>query len=129
MAEGFARRLAPEGTAVFSAGTAPVGIHPLALRVMAESGIDLSGQRSKRVDELPSSEFDLVVTLCGSARETCPVLPGAPRRVHWPLPDPASAKGGPEEVLGAFRSVRDEIRSRVAELMRDPEHPEGVADA
>ena len=129
MAEGFARHLAPEGTSVFSAGTAPVGIHPLATRVMAELGIDLSEQRSQRVDELPSSEFDLVVTLCGSARETCPVLPGAPRRAHWPLPDPASAEGSHEEVLAAFRSVRDEIRSRVERLMRDPENPESAADA
>jgi arsenate reductase len=120
MAEGLGRRLVREGTRVWSAGTAPMGIDPRASQVMNELDIDLSEQHSKHLDEVPVSEFDLVVTLCGSARDSCPVLPVDVRRVHWPLPDPASAKGSEAEVLDFFRSVRDDIRARVEVLLRDP---------
>jgi arsenate reductase len=118
MAEGWGRRLAGEGTEVWSAGTAPLGIDPRAAQVMAEVGVDLSEQRSKHLDEVPVSDLDLVVTLCGGARDSCPVLPVDVRRVHWPLPDPASATGSEAEVLDFFRAVRDDIRARVEALMR-----------
>ena len=114
IAEAFARALAPAGVVVMSAGTEPTGVHPRAVEVMKETGIDLSGQRSKHLREVPWAECDTVVTLCGEAAETCPTLPGHVRRVHWPLPDPSAVKGDGQ--LEAFREVRDEVRWRVASL-------------
>ena len=114
IAEGFARALAPAGVAVWSAGTEPTGVHPRAAEVMKEAGIDLSGQRSKHLREVPWAECDTVVTLCGEAAETCPTLPGHVRRVHWPLPDPSAVQGPGQ--LDAFREARDEIRWRIASL-------------
>ena len=116
MAEGFARRLAPLGVRVYSAGTAPKPIHPMAVKVMKEAGIDISAQRSKSLEEIPAQTIDLVVTLCGEAAESCPAFPAAAQRLHWPLPDPALAEGDEEEVLKTFRAVRDEIRARVQRL-------------
>ncbi|MBI2089741.1 MAG: PAS domain-containing protein [Deltaproteobacteria bacterium] len=116
MAEGFARALAPEGVQIYSAGTAPKQVHLLAIRVMEEAGIDISRQRSKGIEEIPLERIDLVVTLCGEAEESCPAFPGKPDHLPWPLPDPARAEGTPEQVLQAFRQVRDEIRARVEAL-------------
>jgi arsenate reductase len=99
-----------------SAGTEPKGLHPLAVRVMAERGVDVSGQRSKPLSEVVDQAFDLVVTVCDRARQTCPVFPGA-RTLHWDLPDPASVDG-PEEALRLFREVRDELERRVRALLR-----------
>ena len=114
MAEGFARALAPPGVEVMSAGTEPRTIHPRALEVMSEVGVDLSSQRSKHLDDVPWREADTVVTLCGEADESCPVLAGNVRRMHWPLPDPSRA---PDAKQGeVFREVRDEIHWRVASL-------------
>jgi arsenate reductase len=114
IAEGFARALAPAGVAVWSAGTEPTGVHPRAVEVMKEAGIDVAGQRSKHLREVPWAECDTVVTLCGEAAETCPTLPGHVRRVHWPLPDPSAVQGPGQ--LDAFREARDEIRWRIASL-------------
>ena len=116
MAEGFARRLAPPGVKVYSAGTAPKPIHPMAVKAMKEVGIDISAQRSKSLEEIPAQTIDLVVTLCGEAAESCPAFPAAVERLHWPLSDPALARGDEEIVLKIFRRVRDEIRNRVANL-------------
>jgi thioredoxin type arsenate reductase len=117
MAEGFARALAPPGVEVWSAGSDPRGVNPLAIEVMREAGIDLSGHRSQRIDEVPWREADTIVTLCGE--EVCPVVPGPVRRIHWPLPDPATA---PEpERLEAFRRARDQIRWRVASMWPRPD--------
>ncbi|MBI1796524.1 MAG: arsenate reductase ArsC [Candidatus Eisenbacteria bacterium] len=114
MAEGFARALAPPGVEVISAGSEPSTVHPLAIEVMREAGIDLGSQRSKRLDDVPWQTADTVVTLCGEAEAVCPAVAAPVRRVHWPLPDPAAA---PEaERLAIFRDVRDEIRWRVASL-------------
>ncbi|WP_242393783.1 arsenate reductase ArsC [Anaeromyxobacter oryzisoli] len=112
MAEGIARALAPAGVKVSSAGSAPSHLNPLAVRALAEIGIDISGQRSKHVDEIPSDDVDVVVTLC--AEEVCPVFLGRAVRVHWGLPDPAAAAGSEEAKLQAFRDVRDELRRRLA---------------
>ncbi len=101
----------------FSAGTAPTAPRPEALRVLRELGIDHSRARSKSIDELSGQSFDIVITLCDGARETCPLFPGGRRREHIGFPDPARAAGSPEEVLGAFRRVRDDIRSRVERLL------------
>lgn len=118
MAEGLARRLAPKSVKIYSAGTEPKTVHPLAIKVMKEIGTDISAQRSKGLEEIPLESIDLVVTLCGEAAESCPTLPKKTDLLHWPLPDPASARGSEEEVLKTFRSVRDEIRARVEELFK-----------
>ncbi|MBI2366084.1 MAG: PAS-domain containing protein [Deltaproteobacteria bacterium] len=117
MAEGFARHLAPAGTEIFSAGTEPKGLHPLAVQVMNEVGIDISGQRSKGIEAVPIEKIDLLVTLCGEAEETCPALAAQVERQHWPLRDPAVAQGSEDEVLKIFREVCDEIQSRVEKLL------------
>ena len=114
MAEGFARALAPSGTEIWSAGTEPGRVHPTAIEVMAEAGIDISNQRSKSLDGIPWREADTVVTLCGEANEVCPAVSSGVRRLHWALPDPAAA--AEPERLQAFRGARDEIRWRVSSL-------------
>jgi arsenate reductase (thioredoxin) len=116
MAEGIARCLAPDGVEVFSAGSFPSRVHPLAIAAMAEIGIDIASQRSKGVEEIPRSQVDLVVTLC--AEEVCPVFPERVRRLHWPMPDPTAASD-PEERLQRFRQVRDELRRRIGSLLRE----------
>ena len=116
MAEGYARAFAPQGVEVWSAGSEPRHLNPLAVAVMAEEGIDLAGQRSKGLGEVPQERIGTVVTLC--ADEVCPTFPRPVERLHWPLPDPASADGDDAERRAAFRAVRDEIRARVAGLFR-----------
>ena len=114
MAEGFARHFAPAEVEVWSAGSEPGGVNPLAVEVMKEVGIDITAQRSKRLDDVPWREADTVITLCGEADEACPQVAAGVRRRHWFLPDPA---GAPQDArLAAFREVRDEIRWRVASL-------------
>ncbi len=112
LAEGIARALAPPGVKVSSAGSAPSRLNPLAVRALAEIGVDATGQRSKSVDDVPRNDVDAVVTLC--AEEVCPAFLGKALRVHWGLPDPAGAGVTEEERLQAFRDVRDELRRRLA---------------
>jgi arsenate reductase (thioredoxin) len=113
MAEGFLRRLGGGEYEVHSAGTHPAeGVHPLAVKVMAEVKIDISGQRPKHVSELLHLQFHRVITVCDSANEQCPFFPGA-ERIHWPFDDPAAAEGTEEEKLKFFRQVRREIRTRM----------------
>jgi arsenate reductase len=107
MAEGLARAMAPPGYRFLSAGSQPGELNPLAVRALAEEGIDISHHRAKGLDDAPLAEADVVVTLC--AEEVCPVVPGAVRRLHWPLPDPALD-------LAAFRRVRDELRRLLPQL-------------
>ena len=113
MAEGLLRRLAGVRYEVFSAGTKPVGVNPLAIEAMREVGIDISAQRSKSVAEFAGQQFATVITVCDKAAEECPIFPGAPQRAHWSLPDPAAVSGTREEKLGAFRKVRDELERRI----------------
>jgi thioredoxin type arsenate reductase len=115
LAEGLACRLAPPGTRVYSAGSEPGTINPLAVRVLAEVGVDASAQHSKGLDAIPLEEIDLVVTLC--AEEVCPLFPRPVRKLHWPLPDPARATGSDAERLAAFRAVRDELANRLPTLL------------
>lgn len=110
MAEGFLRALKGDRYEVFSAGTEPRGVSPFANRVMAEAGIDLQDHRSKSVDEFRDMAFDEVVTVCDSARESCPVFLGGGRKRHQSFPDPSLLEGPEEKILAGFRSVRDEIR-------------------
>lgn len=110
MAEGWLRHLSGGDVEVHSAGTRPSVVHPLAVKVMAEAGVDVSGQRSKHVDEYAGQSFDYVITVCDSAKEACPVFPGNVRTVHHSFPDPDAAKGSDEEVIAVFRDVRDRVR-------------------
>jgi arsenate reductase len=112
MAEGIARSLAPAGVTISSAGSRPSRVNPLAIRALDEIGLDIRGQRSKSVDDVPPEGVEAVVTLC--AEEVCPVFLGKAHRVHWGLPDPAGAGSTEEEGLQAFRDVRDELRRRLA---------------
>lgn len=114
MAEGFARALAPSGVHVWSAGSEPGRVHPRAVEVMRELGIDLAGHSSKHLDEVPWRDADTVVTLCAEGEAACPRVAPIVRRIHWPLPDPTAAAADRE--LEAFREVRDEIRWRVSSL-------------
>jgi len=113
MAEGLLRHVGGTRYEVFSAGTKPVGMNPVAIEVMREEGIDISKQRSKSVAEFAGQEFATVINVCDNAAEECPVFPGAPQPVHWSLPDPAAVSGTKEEKLEAFRKVRDELERRI----------------
>ena len=119
MAEGWAKRLLGDRVEPYSAGVKTHGMNADALRVMAEAGVDISGQRSKHVDELAGVDFDYVVTVCGHANETCPVFPGKVKRLHVSFDDPprlAKDARNEEEALGHYRRVRDEIRAFVESL-------------
>lgn len=110
MAEGLLRTMGGGMLEVESAGTKPSLVRPEAIAAMAELGIDLSGHRSKSADEFANQPFDLVLTVCDNARETCPVYPGAKRLIHHSFEDPAHLQGTEEERVAAFRRVRDQIR-------------------
>jgi arsenate reductase len=110
MAEGLLRHDAGDRFEVFSAGTRPSRLRPEAIAVMRELGIDISGQRSKGVDEFAGHPFDYVVTVCDNARESCPIFPGGTPTIHHSFEDPAAIEGSDEQRLAAFRQVRDEIR-------------------
>jgi arsenate reductase len=112
MAEGIARALAPATVKISSAGSQPSRLNPLAVRALAEIGIDISGHRSKSVNDIPPDDVEAVITLC--AEEVCPVFLGKARRIHWGLPDPAGLGGTEQDRLEAFRSVREELRRRLA---------------
>lgn len=112
MAEGLARHLFGGRAEIQSAGSQATGVNPHAIAVLAEKGIDASGQRSKSVESIDLARVDLVITLC--AEEVCPIVPGRVERLHWPLPDPAA---GPEAgALDRFRRTRDEIELRLREF-------------
>lgn len=119
MAEGVLRNLAGDRFEAASAGTTPTGINPMAVRVMAEIGIDISEQRSKSVVEMMGERFDYVITVCDRARGACPVFPGKATKLHWSFDDPASTDGSNEERLQVFRRIRDEIVSSIQEFVAD----------
>lgn len=119
MAEGFARYLGQGRVEAHSAGMAPSTLHPHAVRVMQEKGLDISGQQSKAFDWDLARQMRVVVTVCGHANETCPVLPPEVVRLHWPLEDPAAAAGSEEAILATFRTVRDQVEMLVRGLVRD----------
>ncbi len=118
MAEGFARSLGGGRVKVHSAGVEPSRLNPMAVAFMQEKGIDISGQHSKAFDWDMARQMDIVVTVCGHANETCPVLPPVVTGIHWSLEDPAAATRTDAEVLATFRRVRDQIEPRVTELLR-----------
>ena len=111
LAEGILRAAAGDLLKVASAGSKPAGyVHPLAIQVMREIGIDISHHRSRHLEEFLKSDVETVITVCGNADQVCPVFPGQVNRHHWPFDDPAHATGSEEEKLRVFRRVRDEIR-------------------
>ncbi len=117
MAEGLMNQLRGNQYQAFSAGTEPGTVHPLAVKVMAEIGIDISGHRSKHVREFMGREMDLVVTVCDNAREACPFFPGARENRHESFPDPSAVRGSDDEKLAAFRATRDAILKWLEKLM------------
>lgn len=112
MAEGILNHFGSAHFEVFSAGTKPSKVNSTAIKVMREIGIDISGHRSKHVDEFLDQKIDYVISVCDNAKETCPIFPGATTRLHWPFPDPPHEKEITEEVLNEFRRVRDLILKR-----------------
>jgi arsenate reductase len=116
MAEGFARAA---GIEAYCVGADPAGyVHPLAVQVMAEKGIDISAQTSKELDLNLAKAMDAVITVCGEADETCPAIPHV-NRLHWPISDPAKATGTQEEILSVFRAARDDIARRMNEFLKE----------
>jgi len=119
MAEAFLRGMAGDRFEVMSAGTDPVPVNSNAIRVMAEHGIDISHQRSKGVKPFLGRGFPYLITVCDSANERCPILPGVINRLHWSFEDPAGAKGSDVERLHVFRRVRDEIEAAVRRFVEE----------
>ena len=114
MAEGWWRHFGSDFWDVFSAGTRPGNaVHPVAVQVMAERGIDISSQHPKSLTEFVNQPFDVVVTVCSSAESECPLFPNAARRENWPLDDPADAGHDPQQKLAIFRRFRDEAADRI----------------
>lgn len=116
MAEGLVNRDFAGKVEAFSAGTHPLGLNPNAVQVMAELGIDISGNVSEHISKYEGLEFDYVITLCDNANDNCPVFFGGVTRLHMGFPDPTAAWGSPEEILNRFRLVRNEIRNRMREF-------------
>jgi arsenate reductase len=131
MAEGLLRQLAGDQLEVFSAGSKPSTVNPLAIQVMTERGIDISSHRSKHLRQFLNQPLDYVITVCDNAAETCPVFPGRAERIHWSFPDPASTVGSVEERLQVFRNVRDaievQLKAWLAEKPLQKPQPEKAA--
>lgn len=121
MAEGFARELGKGLIGPFSAGLTPCYVHPLAIKVMKEAGIDISHQQSKAIDEDVLREMDLIITLCGHADTYCPSTPPEIKKRHMPVNDPVGTIGTEEEILDAFRKARDEIKEMIQDLINNLE--------
>jgi arsenate reductase len=118
IAEGLLRARGGPAFAVFSAGTEPRTVHPLAIKAMQELGIDISGHTAKGIDAFATQPaMDLVITVCDEAQEACPFFPNARKQVHWGFPDPSRATGTEEERLAAFRHIRDLIAAKVSRFL------------
>lgn len=122
MAEGWAKHLKSDVMEAYSAGVCPVGVNSRAIAVMAEAGVDISSHRSQHVSEFEDVNFDYVITLCGHAKEVCPIFGGNARLIHVPFNDPTWTMGSPEQVMAAFRHTRDLIKAFVETL------PESLTD-
>jgi arsenate reductase len=120
MAQAYLRQLAGDDLEVDSAGFKPEPLNPLAVQVMAEEGIDISGQRPQSVFELyrQGKLYDYVITVCDDTENQCPIFPGITHRLHWPFPDPAAVEGDQEQRLATVRSIRDQIKQRITEWWR-----------
>ncbi len=126
MAEGIMRHLGGGQIEVQSAGSRPSDLHPLAVKVMARMGIDISGQRSKHLDEFRGQSFDYIVTVCDRVRESCPTFPNDPKRVHWSFLDPAAVEGTDKERYRAFEQVALQLMNRIRYLLILIEREQGT---
>src|SRR5690606_5877704 len=113
MAEGLLRSIGGDRFEVHSAGSEQTEVRPLAIRAMADIDIDITGQRSKTMDEYLGQQFDYVITVCDRANESCPIFPGDPERIHWSFDDPAAARGSEDQQLAVYQRVRNEILARL----------------
>ena len=120
MAEGLARASAPHGWTVYSAGSSPAVVHPLAVEVMAEIDVDISAHKAKGLDDVPVDNADVIVTLCDA--EVCPTVPSGAQHLHWPYPDPAAAGDQIRHQFDAFRNVRDELKTRLEAFWKEDAH-------
>lgn len=118
MAEGFLRNMAGDKYEVFSAGVKSTQVNLLAIKVMAEVGIDISKHRSKSAMEFIGQQFDYVITVCDNAKQVCPIFPGKYEKIHWDLKDPAEALGSEAERLVFFRNIRGEIKDKVLAFIK-----------
>jgi arsenate reductase len=121
MAEGFLRALGADRFEAASAGTEATRVHPLAIRVMDEVGIDLGRHGSKTFDQFLTQPWDCVITVCDKANERCPIFPAGTTRLHWSFEDPSAASGSEEEKLQTFRRIRDEILAKIRNWISLPE--------
>ncbi|NKE70946.1 arsenate reductase ArsC [Candidatus Manganitrophus noduliformans] len=125
MAEGMARKALADRFEVYSAGIQPIAMHPLAVKIMNEIGIDISGQKSKSINDVPWKEMDMIVTLCGTSSKSLPTLPPTIERLHWPVPDPVTMtshygfKSSAEGKQIAFKEVRDMLQKRMEEFVQE----------
>lgn len=127
IAEGFAREFGKGLNEPFSAGLRPAGfVHPKAIAVMKEINIDISGQKSKAIDEELLKQMDVIITLCGSAEDSCPWTPPEIKRIHWPIDDPVVATGTEEEIMNEFRRARDEIKEKVIKFIEEVKGAEEI---
>lgn len=117
MAEGLLRKIAGDQVQVFSAGSEPTSIHPLAIKVMSQIGIDLTQHRSKHFKEFVGQHFDYVVTVCDRVREVCPIFPGDPEQIHWSFPDPVAVEGSLENQKKAFEDTANQLTTRIKYLL------------
>lgn len=119
MAEGLLRNMAGERVEVFSAGVAPTHVRPEAVAAMKELGIDISGHRSKSIDEFAAQAFDHVITVCDNANQHCPTFAGPSQRIHWNIEDPAAVQGDEQTRLDAFRQARDQLQGRLRQFLTE----------
>jgi ArsR family transcriptional regulator, arsenate/arsenite/antimonite-responsive transcriptional repressor / arsenate reductase (thioredoxin) len=117
MAEALLRKIGGDRVEVFSAGSEPTSIHPLAMKVMSQYGIDLSNQRSKHLSEYIGQHFDYIVTVCDRVREACPAFPGDPDQIHWSFPDPVAIEGNMQTKEKSFRDIANELTTRIHYLL------------
>ena len=117
IAEALCEQLSGGAVGAVSAGSHPKPVHPNAVRVMGERGIDIRGRRSKHLGEFTDQRFDYVITLCDRVREVCPEFPGGPEPMHWSIPDPAREPGGDEQTLPAFERTAAELETRIGFLI------------
>jgi arsenate reductase len=127
MAEGWLRHLAGQHYEAASAGTEASQVRPLAIRVMAEVGIDISGHESKTLERYVNQPWDYVITVCDEANAACPAFPGGKRQLHWSVPDPSRAAGTEDEQLAVYRQVRDAIRAQIGAFLRQANGDEAPA--
>jgi len=126
MAEGWLRHLGGERFDVHSAGTEATLVRPLAIQAMQEVGIDISHHTSKTLQQYLKQPWDYVITVCDAANEACPIFPGGKRRLHWSFPDPSKATGTEEEQLEIYRQVRNAIRERIEECLKEEASAQSV---